>query len=89
MCFEQSQPDDASEADDKNDSDKPAAGIEAEPEVEPEPIVPSVRRVDHAAAPGGTNKTCGFEVFNHSGSSLIKVKLAVARCEVGGHPCGV
>lgn len=54
--FRQGQPDDSTVEDDKNDSGKPAAGIEAEPEVEPEPIVPGVRRVDHAAPPAGTKK---------------------------------
>lgn len=73
VCFRQSQPDDAA-ADDKSD----AAGNEAKSEVDPGLIVPAVRRVDHASAPGGTKKkTCGSEVFNHSGSSVIKRKLPV------------
>lgn len=55
VCFRQSQPDDAA-ADDKSDADKPAAGIEAESEVDPELIVPAIRRVNHASAPGGTKK---------------------------------
>lgn len=54
VCFPQSQPDDPPAVDDKNDSDKPAAGIGAEPEVDPEPIVPRVKSVNHASAPEGT-----------------------------------
>lgn len=86
MFFLQSQPgdtgaNDPSAADDSRDSDKSDVGNETEPEVDPEPIVPAIRRVNHASAPGGMTKTCGSEVSNRSGSSVIETKSPVVRSE--------